>query len=138
MPGKPFQSCLIPYQQEIATLRSESPPVSYARIAEILQEKYGLRIRRAAIAKFVKVRSGGRKAYVYRRQIAARRKAALAASMQKSTHSPEKATIVNPAPGDQEQSKPKFELKYSERYSLTRLPPEVAAARRKKLEEEGH
>ena len=137
MPGKPFQSCLIPYLQEIATLRSESPPVSYARIADILLEKYGLSIRRAAIAKFVKVRSGGRKAYVYRRQIAAR-KAALAASAQQSAHTPEKTTIVNPAPGDQEQSKPKFEFKYSERYSLTRLPPEVAAARRKKLEEEGH
>lgn len=31
-----------------------------------------------------------------------------------------------------------FEFKYSERYNLTRQPPEEAAARRKKLEEEGH
>src|SRR5437870_9384600 len=60
MAVKPFQSTLIPYQDEIADLRSRRPPVSYARIAVILYEKYGLHIRRGAIAKFVKVRSGGR------------------------------------------------------------------------------
>ena len=38
MPGKPFQSCLIPYQVEIIALRSQEPPVSYARIAEVLRE----------------------------------------------------------------------------------------------------
>ncbi len=52
MPGKPFQSSLIPYQNEIADLRSHRPPVSYARIADLLWQRYGLRIQRAAIAKF--------------------------------------------------------------------------------------
>lgn len=137
MPGKPFQSCLIPYQQEIAVLRSQKPPVPYARIAAILQDRYGLSIKRAAIAKFVKVGSGGRKAYVFRREVAAK-KAAVAAPVQQTAHTPRKTTIANPVPDGQEESKPKFEFKYSERYSLTRLPPEVAAARRKKLEEEGH
>ena len=33
---------------------------------------------------------------------------------------------------------PKFEFEYSERYNLKRLPPEEAAAIRKKLEAEGH
>ena len=73
MPGKPFQSSLIPYQNEIADLRSHRPPVSYARIADLLWQKYGLRIQRAAIAKFVKARSGGRKVYFFRREVAAKK-----------------------------------------------------------------
>ena len=121
MPGKPFQSCLIPHQVEIAVLRSQRPPVSYARIAEILQEKHGLAIHRAAIAKFVKVRAKGRKVYFYRREAAARK--------------PTPAVESNVAP---QKSKPKFEFQYSERYNLHRLPPEEAAAIRKKLEAEGH
>jgi len=48
MAVKPFQSTLIPYQDEIAELRSRRPSVAYARIAEILREKYGLLIQRAA------------------------------------------------------------------------------------------
>ena len=125
MPGKPFQSSLIPYQNEIADLRSHRPPVSYARIADLLWQKYGLRIQRAAIAKFVKARSGGRKVYFFRREVAAK-----------------KSISVQPAalpadPGSRPQPKPKWEFKYSERYNLTRLSDEEAAARRKKLEEEG-
>ena len=126
MAVKPFQSTLIPYQDEIADLRSRRPPVSYARIAVILYEKYGLHIRRSAIAKFVKVRSGGRKVYSFQRDVA-----------------PARSKSVKPAappadPGSRPQPKPKWEFKYSERYNLTRLPDEEAAARRKKLEEEGH
>ena len=55
MPGKPFQSSLIPYQSEIFALRSCNPPVSYARIADLLCQNYGLSIQRAAVGKFVKV-----------------------------------------------------------------------------------
>jgi hypothetical protein len=126
MPGKPFQSSLIPYQNEIAELRSRRPPVSYARIAEMLRQKYGLSIQRAAIGKFVKARSGGRKVYFIRREIAAK-----------------KATSVKPAPppiasASVPLTKGKFQFTPSERYNLKRLPPEEAAAIRKKLEEEGH
>ena len=39
---------------------------------------------------------------------------------------------------DADPPKPKFEFTYSERYNLKRLPPEEAAAIRKKLEAEGH
>ena len=125
MAVKPFQSTLIPYQDEIADLRSQRPPVSYARIAVILYEKYGLHIRRGAIAKFVKVRSGGRKVYSFQREAAATSKSVKPA--------PQPAD-----PGSRPPPKPKFEFKYSERYNLTRLSDEEAAARRKKLEEEGH
>jgi hypothetical protein len=73
MTGKPYQSCLIPYQLEIIALRSEKPPISYARIVEILREKHGLIIQRAAIAKFVKVRAKGRKVYFFKREQQAKR-----------------------------------------------------------------
>jgi hypothetical protein len=67
MPGKPYQSCLIPNQGETVALRSQKPPVSYARIAELLREKHALNIQRAAIGKFVKVRAKGRKVYFFKR-----------------------------------------------------------------------
>jgi hypothetical protein len=121
MSGKPFQSILIPYQDEITALRSKKPPVSYARITVLLRAKYGLSIQRAAIGKFVKARAKGRKVYFFRREVAAK-----------------KPVLVVEAKTDQQLPKPKFEFKYSERYNLTRLPPDVAAARRKKLEEKGH
>jgi len=126
MAVKPFQSTLIPYQDEIADLRSRRPPVSYARIAVILYEKYGLHIRRGAIAKFVKVRSGGRKVYSFQRDVA-----------------PARSKSVKPAaqpadPSSHPPPKHKLEVKHDERYNLTRVPPDEAPARRKKLEEEGH
>ena len=126
MAVKPFQSTLIPYQDEIADLRSRRPPVSYARIAVILCEKYGLHIRRSAIAKFVKVRSGGRKVYSFQREVSA------------ATSKSVKPAPQSADPGSRPQPKPEWEFKYSERYNLTRLPDEEAEARRKKLEEEGH
>ena len=123
MTGKPYQSCLIPYRLEIFVLRSQKPPVSYARIAEILREKHGLIIQRAAIGKFVKVRSKGRKVYFFKREREAKRPTPPSAPVSKT-----------------EPQKPKFEwnFKPSNRYNLTRLPPEEAEERRKKLEAEGH
>ena len=121
MRGKPFQSCLIPYQDEIAALRNQKPPVSYARIAVHLKQKHGLSIKRAAIAKFVKARSRGRKVYFFRQESASK-----------------KSVPADAAKAERQAPKPKFEFKYSERYNLKRLPPEEAAAIRKKLEAEGH
>jgi hypothetical protein len=136
VPGKPFQSSLIPYKNEIEDLRREQPPVSYRRIAVILREKHGLIIQHAAIAKFVKTRSGGRKVYFFRKDIEAK-KALLTRQKTGDTQLPQKEQLVKLEP-DQETSKPVFEFTYSERYNLTRLPPEEAAERRKKLEAEGH
>ena len=98
----------------------------YAEIAELLRETHNLRVRRETIFKFVKVRSGGRKVYTYLRSVA----------WKKSTHV--RPTSQRPDPKSDSDSKPKFEFTYSERYNLTRLPPEEAAAIRKKLEAEGH
>jgi hypothetical protein len=61
MAGKPYQSILIPYEDEILSLRKRHPPVAFARIAELLKEKYQVSIQRAAIFKFVKVRARWKK-----------------------------------------------------------------------------
>ena len=123
MPCEPFQSFLIPYQVEIIALRSQKPLVSYARIAELLWEKYDLSIQRAAIGKFVKVRAKGQRVYFFKRD----------REVKKPTPPPAAASKAEP-----QQPKPEWDFKYSECYHLTRLPPEEAAAIRKKLEEEGH
>jgi hypothetical protein len=98
----------------------------YTRIAVLLQQKYNLVIQAPAIFKFIKVRSGGRKVFSYGRNVSAEKPAADSPSPQ-----PAKA-------GSGSAPKPIFEFPYSERYNLHRLPSEVTAAWRKKLEEEGH
>ena len=61
MPGKPFHSILIPYEEEILSLRRQRPPMAFARIAELLKEKHQVSIQRAAICKFVKLRARWKK-----------------------------------------------------------------------------
>jgi hypothetical protein len=48
------QSSLLPYKNEIVTLRRQSPPVSYAEISKYLREKYQITVNREAIFKFIK------------------------------------------------------------------------------------
>ena len=126
MATKPYQSKLIPYEEEIMELRRRRPPVAYAQIAELLCTKYRINVRRETIFKFIRVRSRGRKVFSYGRNIAAEEPRL-------------NAVIPQPAkPASDSPPKPRFEYKYSQRYNLHRLPPEEAAARLKKLEEEGH
>jgi len=126
MPGKPHHSSLIPYEIEIVSLRHQRPPMPYSQIADLLQQKYNLAIQAPAIFKFIKVRARGRRVYSYGRNICSQKPAEI-------TPIPK---LKDPAPSDQ--TKPFFNYKPSDRYNLTRLSPEEAARRRKKLEEEGH
>ena len=63
MPGKPYQSKLIPHTQEIAELRRTIPPTPYLRIVQILKERHGLDVTSHSVWSFVKTRSKGRKVY---------------------------------------------------------------------------
>ena len=57
--GNPYQSCLKPYEDEIFALRQvkgRKKPTAYEQIAELLFEKYHLKITPSAICKFVRVR----------------------------------------------------------------------------------
>ncbi len=100
MARKPYQSALIPYEDEIIALRHRRPPTSYARIAELLLQKYKLSICRETIFRFVKVRSRGRKVYSYQRD-------ATAATPKSVRPAPQPAD-----PGSRPQPKPKWEFKY--------------------------
>ncbi|HYK92071.1 MAG TPA: hypothetical protein VE398_25135 [Acidobacteriota bacterium] len=124
MPGKPYQSSLNPYEDEIISLRRRCPPLPYAKISELLRRKYQVRVCRETIFKFLRAKSRRRK--MTRKEAAAK----WVAPAQRL------AQIAKPA--SDSPPKPKFEFAYSERYSLKRLPKDEAAAIRKKLEEEGH
>lgn len=63
MPGKPYQSKLNPYLQEIHRLRSQAPPVSYQEIARILHDEHGVAVSPNGIFSFVKARSRKRAVY---------------------------------------------------------------------------
>jgi len=57
MPGKPFQSILIPYRDEIAQWRAASPPMTYAQIAILLKDHHNVVVTPHAVWSFVKTRS---------------------------------------------------------------------------------
>jgi len=54
--GKPYQSKLIPYADEIFTMRRKRPPMPYSQIASLLNEKYQLSIGRQGVFEFFKRR----------------------------------------------------------------------------------
>lgn len=64
--GKPYQSKLNPYRQEIARLRATRPPTPYVQIAKLLKEQHNLDVSPHTIWAFVKSRSKGRKVYAMR------------------------------------------------------------------------
>ena|SRR5438552_3093832 len=135
MSGKPYQSILIPYENEILVLRHRRPPMPYAQIAELLRQKHNLIIQRSAIFKFVKVRSGGRKVYSYSRN--APENAATAPAPRVTASLPRPPAVVA-VTVKRSPSTITFQFTPSDRHNLTRISPEEAAAIRKMLEEEGH
>jgi len=136
MAVKPYQSSLIPYEQEIIALRGQRPPMPYAGIAELLRQKYNLTIQRAAIFKFIKVRSRGRRMFSFGKDITERKPGSIPRLPAVQTSSAERKSFKDQV--NRSNQEIDFQFTPSDRYNLTRLPPEVAAAIRKKLEEEGH
>ena len=63
--GKPYQSCLEPYEDEIIALRRETPPVPYKIIAEYMREEHQIEIRPESIFYFIKRRVLGLKRLKY-------------------------------------------------------------------------
>lgn len=59
MPGKPYQSKLKPYENDIKRMRMEDR--TYREIALYLSETYGMQVDHSTIFNFVKVRSHPRK-----------------------------------------------------------------------------
>jgi len=140
VPGKPYQSCLVPYENEIIALRRKKPPVPYSQIAELLCEKYQLRIHRGTIYSFMEIRSKES----YKNKFCKHawnmefNNTAEIPTLQKSPllETPKPAITDKPKPAvtlhPEERA---FNFPFSETYNLHRVSPEEAAARLKKLEE---
>lgn len=57
MYGKPYQSILIPFHDEIRALRRRNPPMPCSQIAELLREKYQITVSGSNIYKYIKLRA---------------------------------------------------------------------------------
>ena len=133
MPGKPYQSVLIPHEEEISALRRRRPPTPYTRIAELLKEKYDLSVQAPAIFKFIRTRSKGRKVFSYARNVKTTETRNAASPVTVPSRQTRKPSLQKPSVPARPESR--FEYQYSTTYNLHRLSPEEAAARLKKLEE---
>jgi hypothetical protein len=135
MAGKPYQSKLIPYEDEIMALRRRRPPLSFGQISQLLIDKYQLRICRETIFKFIKVRSrGGRKVYGFYPDVTQNKTSSAVPPVSATPPGlPGLAPLI-----DRREPLMKGEFMPLDRYRLRRLPPEEAAAIRKMLEEKGH
>jgi hypothetical protein len=56
--GRPWQSRLIPHEEEILELRRRRPPMPFGQITARLETKYGMKVHLDTVHNFVKVRSG--------------------------------------------------------------------------------
>ena len=141
MGGKPYQSSLMPYEAEIVALRRKKPPVSYSRIAALLYEKYQITISKVGFFEFIKHRVKKEykpckyDAWDIELPEANNQSATEAKAIENPTALPKQPAVTD-EPKQTEEYKPKpFNMKFSETYNPTRLPPEEAAARRKRIEE---
>ena len=150
----PRESCLIPYIDEIISLRRRKPPTPYSRIAELMREKYQLAVHREAIFRFIKNRSKGFKTCRYAWVIeptdtgdASQQQPVAKQPVTKPpviktvaplpSPSPARAVSKPPAaPVSNKKPKPYFDFPFSETYNLHRLTPEEVIALHKKLDEE--
>ena len=56
--GRPWQSRLIPFEEEILGLRRRRPPMPFDQITARLATKYGVKVHLDTVHNFVKVRLG--------------------------------------------------------------------------------
>jgi hypothetical protein len=150
MTGKPYQSCLIPFENEIVALRRLNPPMSYAKIAKHLYDKHQITVHRQTILEFLKVRAKGFKPCKYAWNIEP------AAANQPTTEVPSVSAKPEVVLAIQEKTQEQpvtetpttsknlelpevlrrpFEMKFSETYNLTRISPEEAEIANKIIEQ---
>ena len=141
MAGKPYQSCLIPFEEEIMTLRQKRPPMSFSKIAEYMQEKHQISVTRQTILLFLKVRAKGFKPCQYVesiKQTSTANQPAIVVSTESKPLAGTQAAVPMPSSGKTTvKGEPKaFRYSYDPEQNLTRLPPEEAAVMRQILEQE--
>jgi len=156
MAGKPYQSILIPYQNEIIALRRRKPPTPYSQIVKLLREKYKITITDDGIRYFIRNRA--QKGFKNKTCKYAWNIELLNPNNQPTTETPftQKQTVLRkpditptpvsdiPKPRVKTKDKPsvsdesepvvipEFEFPFTEINTLRPLPPEEARALRKK------
>jgi len=137
-----YHSRLIPYENEIVALRRKKPPLPYSKIADLLREKYQIVVCSTTIIRFIQVRAKGYKTCKYMDGYESintnNQPTTETSSLQKPTitQTPQPAVADKPKPATAyNHAERTFDIPFSETYNLTRVSPEEAAARLKKLEE---
>ena len=131
-----YRSCLIPYENEIIALRRKKPPMPFSRIAEYLHERYQITVNRQAIYKFLKVRTKGYKTCKYAWNIELPNTDSAKISETPSWRKTQTSHIsAKPTPPVEPNPDDDFDMPFSKTYNLTRMSPEEAAERLKKLKE---
>jgi len=144
MAGKKYQSCLVPFENEILTLRRLKPPMSFPQIAEYLKEKHQISVRRQTIETFLKIRVKGFKQCKYAWGInpinSVSQRITEVQPLPKQTVSevretPKQSVAVNTATTTEQPRKKILNMEWSDVYNLTRMSDEEAAERNKRIEE---
>ena len=156
MAGKPYQSCLTPFEKEIILLRRRKPPMTFSQIAQYLHEKHGISVCPSNIRKFLTSRKSiHTKTCKHAWDIELDSGDAAEAAFQappvvslpvpasipecRETPAPLLTPVACVAPADTQSPKTKqstFRYQYSTENHLQRVSPEEAAETRKKLEQE--
>ena len=142
MAGKPYQSCLTPYEREIILFRRRKPPVSFSQIAQYLSDEHGISVSQSNIQKFLANRKSVHgKTCIHAWELdpndATTKPTGEVPPPSTASHTPSvSAPEKIPEPSEPPiPAEPDFKYTYSTEHNLTRLSSEEAAARRKQLDE---
>jgi len=142
--GKPYQSCLAPFENEILELRRRKRPMSCAQIAEHMKKTHQIQVSRGTVLNFLKVRAKGYKPCKYAGCIEpindAYKPATEVPYIQKQTVSevretPKQPVAVKSVTPTKQFPEVEFKMEWSDVYNLTRMSDEEAAERNKRIEE---
>ena len=144
MGGKPYQSCLAPFENEIFELRRQKRPMSCAQIAEYMRKTHQIQVSRGSVLNFIKVRAKGYKPCKYAGCIElindVNQPTIEVPSLPKQTdtkvqETPTQSVAAKPATPTEPPPEVEFNMKWSDVYNLTRMSDEEAAVRNKRIEE---
>jgi hypothetical protein len=118
MPGKPYQSCLIPFEGEIIAERRKNPPTPFSRIAKYMEERHQIKIGGAAVRSFLQTRARGFKPCKFAEAINARNTDQTTPEVRPAAAMPKQAVSPAPRPAIINQSKPAVTNQSKEKTSL--------------------
>jgi uncharacterized protein (DUF4415 family) len=106
MPGKPYQSCLVPFEKEIIAERRKNPPMPFSQIAKYMEDMHQIKIGGAAIRSFLQTRAKGFKPCKFAETINARNADQTTPEVSPAAAMPKQAVSSAPKPMTINRSKP--------------------------------